>query len=100
MPDEPQMSPISRSALVTAIGILLGFTLAFFERWNSAPGEWERHHILPLAGLILGGALMVISLYRALVPHDQSVRRYENTVRLFVAGIILVLVGFILAIVF
>ena len=99
MTDEPQMSPISRSALVTAIGILLGFTLAFFERWNGAPGEWELHHLLPLAGLISGGVLMVISLYRALVPHDQSVRRYESTVRLFVVSVILVLVGFILAIV-
>jgi hypothetical protein len=100
MSDEPQMSPISRSALVTAIGILLGFTLAFVERWNSATGEWELHHILPLAGLIMGGVLMVIALYRALVPHDQSVRRYEKTVRLFVASIILVLVSFMLAVVF
>ena len=72
MTDEPQMSPISRSALVTAIGILLGFTLAFFERWHGAPGGWKLRHILPLAGLILGSALMVIALYRALVPHDQS----------------------------
>jgi hypothetical protein len=99
MADEPQMSPVSRSALVTAIGILLGFTLAFFERWNSAPGGWKLQHFFPFGGLILGGILMVISLYRALVPHDQSVRRYESTVRLFVVSIVLVLIGFILAIV-
>ena len=100
MSDEPQMSPISRSALVTAIGILLGFSLAFFERWITTPGGWAPHHIFPLAGLILGSVLMVISLYRALVPHDQSVRRYEHTVRLFVVSVVLVLAGFILAIVF
>ena len=96
MPDEPQMSPISRSALVTAIGILLGFILAFFEHWISAPGEWTLHHVLPLAGLASGGVLMIISLYRALVPHDQSVHRYESTVRLFIVSVVLVMLGFIL----
>lgn len=99
MSHEPQMSPISRSALVTAIGILLGFTLTFFEHWNEAPGEWRARHIPPVVALALGGILMVISLYRALVPHDQNVRQYERTVRLFIAGVALVLIGFILAVV-
>ncbi len=97
MPNEPQMSPISRSALVTAIGILLGFTLTFFERWNEAPGAWRAHHIPPVVALALGCVVMVISLYCALVPHDQTVGQYERTVRIFVAGVVVVLVGFILA---
>ena len=93
------MSPGSRTALVTAIGIILGFVLTFFERWSNVPGPWDARHIAPVGALALGIILILVSLYRALVPHDQSVARYEATVRLFVIGISVVLLGVTIAVV-
>lgn len=67
MPNEPQMSPISRCALVTAIGILLGFTLTFFEHWNEAPGAWRARHIPPVVALALGVVLVLVGFILAAV---------------------------------
>lgn len=56
-----------RQGIITAITVLLGFSLAFLRFWGTeAPGEWTTRSIVP--GILLTGAvvLQIIALYWAL----------------------------------
>jgi hypothetical protein len=86
---EERITDEARNGLITAIGIVLGFALAFFGTWSMASGEWQRADIVRGLVLGLGIVILILPLYRSLAPYVQTVKRYEGTVKLFVSGITL-----------
>jgi|RhiMetdeSRZDD1v2_1073273.scaffolds.fasta_scaffold636796_3 hypothetical protein len=87
-----------RTGLVTAITVFLGFSLYFARFWNlEHSGEWTWIGIVPAGIVGIGIVVQLIALFRSLDLRDQAVPRYKATVRCFFAGIIIVLMGVIIA---
>jgi hypothetical protein len=83
-----------RAGLITAITVLLGFSLNFVRYWGfDAPGEWSSVSALPGVILLLAVLLQIIALYRSLRLEDEAEGAYRTTVRFFIASALLLLMG-------
>ena len=79
-----------RQGIITAITVMIGFSLAFFRFWSfEANGEWTRKSFIAAAGLTLALALQIVALFRALRVEDDTVSEYRITVRWFVASVVI-----------
>lgn len=91
---ESEVAPY-RQPMVTSLGIILGFMLAFLANWGahddtaedpavSSASDW-----LIFATLAASILLFVIVLYRLLdnTVHAQPAERYRMTLRLYMTGI-------------
>lgn len=97
--DEPaRVEGIFRSGSMTAIGVVLGFSLAFLVRWSGLPGRWETSDLFAVTAITLGVALQIKALVDLLAVKSLIVVNYERAVRIFVAGIVSVAVGVVAAI--
>src|SRR4029078_912490 len=73
-----------RQGLITAITVLLGFTLAFLRYWGfEAPGEWTKQSIVATVALGIAVLLQIIALVRSLRLEDDHPREYRKTVLYF-----------------
>lgn len=76
-----------RQGIITAITVMLGFTLGFFRFWGfEAQGQWTRRSFIAAGGLTLALLLEIVALFRSLRLKDDNVVEYGNTVRWFVAS--------------
>ena len=83
-----------RAGLITAITVLLGFSLGFLRYWGfDAPGDWSVLSVLPGVFLLVAILLQIIALCRALRLEDEAEDEYRKTVRWFIASAILLLLG-------
>jgi len=109
MPDEtaksdqpvPERSTIDatfRNGSLTAIGVVVGFSLGFLSRWAGTPGEWFRSDVFAVAAISLGIALQIKALAEMLSVKSLILGRYNRSIRAFLAGLILVSIGVIAAI--
>lgn len=92
---DDRVSDDGRNGLITAIGIVLAFSLTFFGQWSLGDDPWEARDLGPVSFMCIGNSLLLISLYRALVPYTQTVKRYTVTAQLFLVGILVMMLGFI-----
>jgi len=98
-PARPPGLPIGyRQGLITAITVLLGFSLAFLRFWGfEAPGEWTPRSIAPTAALILSILLQIMVLIRSLRLEDEEPNEYRKTVRWFTVSVVVMLVSVVIA---
>ena len=89
-----------RQGIITAITVLLGFTLAFFRFWGfEASGEWTVRSIIAGSTLIVAILLQIIALFRSLRLEDDDREEYRKTVTWFVASAVVLLIGLLIAVV-
>ncbi|MBV8809053.1 MAG: hypothetical protein JO033_10290 [Acidobacteriaceae bacterium] len=87
-----------RSAVVTAITVVLGFSLLFVRSWAfELPGEWTVASVAAALLLLSAVVLELVALWRSLQLKDDQVGEYERTLRWFVASLIVLLVSLVLA---
>lgn len=87
-----------RQGVISAITVLLGFSLLFLRYWNfEAEGGWTIASILATLLLALAIVLQLVALWRSLLPRDDDEPVYQVTLRWFLASIIALLVGVLLA---
>jgi hypothetical protein len=100
---ERQRKPLPqgyRQGIITAITVLLGFTLGFFRFWGfESPGHWTLRSFIPATTLVTAVVLQIIALFRALNVADDDEHEYRKTVKWFIASAVVLLVGMILALV-
>jgi hypothetical protein len=88
-----------RQGILTAITVFLGFSLYFLRYWSmERPGEWTKSSV---ASAVITGAGIVaqlFALFRSLDVRDDDCKRYTVTVRIFLAGVVLVAMGVLAAI--
>jgi len=90
----PNLPQGFRTGLITAITVLLGFSLGFLRYWGfDAPGEWSTLSLLPGLGLFLAILLQIVALYRSLRLEDEAEDEYRKTVRWFIASAVLLFLG-------
>ncbi|MBS0432494.1 MAG: hypothetical protein JSS21_08855 [Proteobacteria bacterium] len=87
-----------RSGIITAISVLVGFSLAFMRYWGfEAPGDWKWHYAISTA-LMVGSVLMqLFALFRSLQVEDHEIPHYRVTIRWFVWGVLLMVIGLLFA---
>lgn len=97
----PQIVPPGyRQGIITAITVLLGFSLAFWRFWGfESPGRWTPRSVLAALPLIAAVSLQIFALFRSLRVEDDEVSEYRKTVRWFLASAVALLVGLLIAIV-
>ena len=89
-----------RQGIITAITVLLGFTLAFFRFWGfEASGEWTIRSIVAASTLVAAVILQIVALFRSLRLEDDDREEYRKTVMWFVASAVVLLVGLLIAVV-
>jgi uncharacterized membrane protein YidH (DUF202 family) len=87
-----------RQAIVSAITVLLGFSLLFLRYWNfELPGAWSISSIL--AALLLGLAIVFefVALWRSLQVKDDDELEYGKTLRWFLLAIVLLVLSLLIA---
>jgi hypothetical protein len=87
-----------RQGIISAITVLLGFSLLFVRYWNfEAPGDWSPASFIAAMLLALAVILELVALWRSLRPEDDDEPEYRKTLRWFVASIAVLLVSLLLA---
>jgi hypothetical protein len=95
---ERTISAGHRQGIITAITVLLGFSLAFLRFWGfEAPGQWTLWAAAPTIVSIAAVMLQLVALYRSLLPEDDEEREYRKTLAWFMASAAVLLIGFLLA---
>jgi lysylphosphatidylglycerol synthetase-like protein (DUF2156 family) len=106
---EPRRSPERRRAhlppgyregIITAITVLLGFSLAFFRFWGfEAEGHWSSRSVVAAGILIVAVVMQIIALFRSLRIADDDEIEYGKTVGWFVASAVVLFVAVLVAVV-
>ncbi|EAQ6300280.1 hypothetical protein CCQ62_23490 [Salmonella enterica] len=88
----------AKASIVTANGIILAFALAFFSNWCMSGASWSKNDMPTLFSFSFGLNFLIFTLYRTLMPYRQTIKHYEQNVRLLILGIVFIFVGVILVI--
>ena len=96
--DRPRLAPEFRNGSLTAISVLVGFSLSFLARWAGTPGHWQALDLIAVALIVVGSALQIFALGSMLFLSSMVVANYERAVRIFLVGLGIVAVGVALAI--
>jgi hypothetical protein len=92
--------PGYREGIITAITVLLGFTLAFFRFWGfEAPGKWSYRSFFAAVGLVVTMLLQLVTLFRAVRLEDDSETEYRKTIRWFVLSAAVLVISLVMALV-
>jgi predicted membrane channel-forming protein YqfA (hemolysin III family) len=104
MADEPPERPRVplpagyRPGIITAITVLLGFSLLFFRYFDcELPGEWTPASTV--AAILMGLSILMqfVSLWRSLQVKDDDEAEYAITLRWFLSSAIVLLASLALA---
>lgn len=88
-----------RQPMVTSLGIILGFMLAFLANWaadaDEMPAVWSGSDFLILATLALSICLFTMVLYRVLDNRilAEPGLRYRTTLQLYMTAIVIAFIG-------
>ena len=100
---KPQQRPVPqgyRQGIVTAITVLLGFSLTFFRFWGfEASGDWTTGSIIAAGIFVLAVILQIFALYRSLQVQDDEQVEYRKTVGWFIASAVVLLIALLIAVV-
>jgi hypothetical protein len=96
--EQQRVDSTFRNGSITAIGVVVGFSLGFLSRWAALPGEWTHSDLASVTLITLGLALQVKSLADMLLVSSLQLKRYNRSVRFFLTGLIFVGLGVVLAI--
>lgn len=89
-----------RQGLITAITVLLGFSLAFLRFWGfEVPGQWALRSVVSTGTSIVAVGLQLVALFRALRLEDQDEDEYRKTVMWFIASAMALVLGLLFAVV-
>jgi hypothetical protein len=87
-----------RNGSLTAISVVVGFSLSFLIRWAGLPGPWYGVDLVALPAIVLGILFQIAALASLLSVHSLLLRNYNRAVSMFLAGLALVAAGVGLAI--
>jgi hypothetical protein len=87
------LDPVFRSGSLTAISVVVGFSLSFLNRWASSPGEWHIGDLVTIVLIVAGTAAQLLALVEMLRVQSLLPKSYNRTMQIFLAGLGLVAVG-------
>jgi hypothetical protein len=96
--DEPRIDSTFRNGSVTAVGIILGFSLSFLSQWASNPIAWSAVDILAATPIITGIGLQGKAFADLLSIRSLVLVNYDRARCTFLIGLGLVAGGVAIAI--
>lgn len=90
---EARIDATFRNGSITAVGIILGFSLSFLSQWASNPIAWSTVDIAAAVPIILGIALQAKALANLLSVRSLALANYERARMIFLAGLALIAAG-------
>ncbi len=85
-----------RQGMITAITVLLGFSLVFLRFWGfELPGQWNLSAAIAAGLAAVAVALQLIALWRSLQIEDDDVPEYKKTLRWFLWSVVLLMASLI-----
>lgn len=103
-PDKPQapkpetIDATFRNGSLTAISVMLGFSLSFVGRWAGLPGAWERSDLVAVALIVVGIILQIKATASLLSVNSLMAAKYKRSIRIFLSGLGLVSLGVAIAV--
>ena len=95
---ETRIEATFRNGSLTAISVILGFSLSFLNRWAGLPGTWTRPDAVAVAAISAGIVLEIVAVAFLLLVASLDLRRYNRAVGVFLIGLVFVAAGVALAI--
>ena len=87
-----------RQGIITAITVLLGFSLLFVRYWDfELPGAWTVSSAIAAVLMALSIALQMVALWRSLQIKDDDEHEYAKTLRWFLSSAVVLLIAVALA---
>jgi hypothetical protein len=87
-----------RQGVITAITVMLGFSLYFLRFWSlEAAGDWTLPTFIAAVPIFLSTICLFVALWRSLQVADDDEPVYRITLRWFLSGVLLALLGVITA---
>ena len=87
-----------RQGIITAITVLIGFSLLFFRYWDfELPGDWTLPAIIATVLMAASILLQFFSLWRSLQVKDDDENEYDIALRWFLASILTLLASLAIA---
>jgi len=87
-----------RQGIITAITVLLGFSLLFFRYFDfELTGEWTVFSVIAAILMALSILLQFVALWRSLQVEDDDETEYSITLRWFLSSMILLIVSLAMA---
>jgi threonine/homoserine/homoserine lactone efflux protein len=87
-----------RNGSLTAIGVVVGFSLGFLSSWATSDGEWNRVDLVSVCFLLVGISLKIRALAGMLGVRSLILSRYERLIRIFMIGLMFTAAGVFLAV--
>jgi hypothetical protein len=87
-----------RNGSVTAVGIILGFSLGFLSQWASNPIAWSRVDIAAAIPIVVGTVLQGKAFADLLSTESLLIQNYRRAKNVFLMGLLLVAAGVAMAI--
>ena len=92
------LPPGYRQGIISAITVLLGFSLLFLRYWTfEAPGKWTKPSIIAVIFLTLAIGLQLVALWRSLQIADDDEFEYSKTLKWFFYSALILLVSVLVA---
>lgn len=82
-----------RNGSVTAVGIVLGFTLNFFSAWVNNSSPWHPSDLFALTPLVAGAGCQMRALAGLMSLSSLELPAYNRCRNIFIAGLLLVVLG-------
>jgi hypothetical protein len=95
---DPQLPNGYREAIVTAITVILAFSLYFLRFWSlEAEGEWTVPSLIAALLMLVSTIIQIVALGRSLRVADNDPQVYAVTLKIFMLGVALALAGVVVA---
>ncbi|MBS3649867.1 hypothetical protein KEU06_14740 [Pseudaminobacter sp. 19-2017] len=95
---DPEVPNGYREAIVTAITVILAFSLYFLRFWSfEAEGEWTVASLLAALLMVVSTIIQIVALGRSLRLADNDPQVYAVTLKVFMLGVALALASVVAA---
>lgn len=89
----PSIDATFRNGSMTAVGIILGFSLSFITRWGANPVPWQAVDLFAVVPLLAGIAFQIWAFAILLSPSSIQIEIYTRAKNHFLIGLAGVLAG-------
>lgn len=94
-----KIDPAFRNGSLTAVGIILGFSLSFTVQWATDPDPWTALDLVAAVFLVGGLVMQVLSLAELLDVDSLEIRVYRRAKNRFMHGLLVTSGGVLVTII-
>jgi hypothetical protein len=82
----PMINETFRNGSITAVGVLLAFSLGYLTEWALNDEAWRAADVLAFGPMVVGAALQVRGLASLLQPESLEAVRHRRAIAVFLWG--------------